>query len=426
MTIPRLPGPLDFLTQGFGSGLQAYDQQRQQKYDQANSGARLILGLIQAGQLDPSMLSDPNMQAQLAAAKIPVPPQSAIVPSVAAEKSRQTVGQLQQVQPGSTKQALMLDIPTLGQISEDDLRSGLNGVKTAAMKDPAVARIMADVLTPDVAQNLERTRSASSAPKEYDYAAENFVAQAGLKMPRTKDGRIDASALAQQAKQFAAADPQYAQLVSSGQLSDEYFARAAAGFSRLDEEARIKWAEVAARREAAAREARYYYGLQDKSYDQDIQRLQGIINENKPQAFDDILLTGIQAKVQAGKPLDASEQAIMQRVQARQAATAEIQRLQGERGDLRDRSINDKNPVVPGQAVVPPSGAAAAQRRPGPAAPSGGTTAPAASDNVSKVRAALDAGQITEADVRASNLITAAEKAQILNERSTRKNPPRK
>ena len=120
MTIPRLPGPLDFLTQGFGAGIQAYDQQRAQQYEQAQTGARLILGLIQSGRLDPSMLSDPGFQQTLTAAKVPVPPAGAIVPSPAAARARRETARIEAAPPGSTAESLMLDLPTAGQISEAD------------------------------------------------------------------------------------------------------------------------------------------------------------------------------------------------------------------------------------------------------------------------------------------------------------------
>jgi len=371
MTIPRLPGPLDFLTQGFGAGINAYDQQRALQYTQAQEGARDLINLILQGRVDPMALNDPGVQQTLTAAKIPVPSSENIIPSVPAARARRETARIGAAPPGSTEESLILNLPTAGQISEADFLAQAAQIRKEVMeKYPEVGRKLAGVFAPEATANQERAATASAAPKEYDFAAENFVAQAGLALSKT--GPIkDFAQLAANAKALAAADPQYADLVKNGQLSDEYFARAARGWQRLSEEDRIKYADIAAKRLAAEREARYYFGAQDKSYDQDIQRLQGIIKENTPGEFDQIFLTGIQEKIRKGQPLDASEQAIVDKIQKRQAAEAEIQRLQGERSDLRDRFIQDRSPVIPGQEVVPPSGAAATARRPGPAAPQG-------------------------------------------------------
>lgn len=365
MTIPIIPGPFSALGQGLNAGLESYRTAEEQKYERANAGARLVLGLIQSGQLDPNaQYSDPAFQQQLAQARIPVPPPQAVVPSVPAQKARAVTQIAQGTQPGSTEQRLLFDIPGLGsQISEEDLKQGLLAVKNQALKDPALARLMADVLPSGVAQNREAAMQASAAPKEYDFAAENFVAQAGLALPKTPDGQVDFQKVAANAKALAAADPQYRDLVANGQLSDEYFARAARGWQRLNEEDRIKYADIAARRLAAEREARYYYGTQDKSYDQDIQRLQKQLDQNKPGEFEQFLLPPALDKARKGLPLNPQEQDMVQKAQARAQIQQQIDQLQNERQDLRDRSIHDKNPVVPGQQFSPPLPAEAQARR---------------------------------------------------------------
>lgn len=382
MTIPIIPGPFSALGQGLNAGLESYNAEKQRQYEQANAGARLILGLTQAGMLDPQQqFANPAFQQQLATAKIPVPPPGAVVPSAAAEKQRRFAGRAAQTEPGSVAEDVLFDIPGEGQISQARLETALNNFKLAAAGNPALARMMTNLIPGDIAQGREAAQRASIAPKEYDFAAENFVSQAGLAMPKSPTGQQDFRQLAEQAKALAAADPQYRDLVANGQLSDEYFARAARGWQRLTEEDRIKYADIAARRLAAEREARYYYGVQDKSYDQDIQRFQKTIEQNKPGEFDAIFLPSIEEKVKRGEQLNAGDALIWQRAQARAAAQAEIDRLTGERADLRDRSIQSRNPVIPGQTVVPPSGAAAAGRRGGVTNPSGakpsGKAAPA-------------------------------------------------
>lgn len=365
MTIPIIPGPFSALGQGLNEGLDSYRQAEQQKYERANAGARLVLGLIQSGQLDPTaQYANPAFQQQLAQARIPVPPLQAVVPSAAAERERQTVGRLGRVQPGSTEQSLMLKLPTLGDISEADLMGMANKIKGEVMTQyPEVGRKLAGVFAPEATANQERSLNASADSRAYDYAAENFVSQAGLALPKTPGSQVDFQTVAKNAKALAASDPQYRDLVTNGQLSDEYFARAARQWQRLSEEDRIKYADIAARRLAAEREAKYYYGQQDKSYDQDIQRLQATINQNKPGEFDQIFLPGIQDKIQKGVALNANEQEILNKYKARAAAQAQIDQYQAERQDLRDRSIGTMNPVVPGQQISPPLPTEAQARR---------------------------------------------------------------
>lgn len=364
MTIPIIPGPFTSLGQGLSAGLESFNAERQRQYEQANAGARLILGLTQAGMLDPSaQFASPEFQTQLERAKIPVPPAGAVVPSSRAQRERIIAGRGQQVQPGSIAEDVLFDINGKYQVSETELKTALNDFRIAAAKDPALARLMTDLIPGDIAQGREAAARASIAPKEYDFAAENFVSQAGLKMPTGPGGQPDFAKLAENAKALAAADPQYRDLVASGQLSDEYFASAARRWQRLSEEDRIKYADIAARRLAAEREARYYYDAQRKSYDTEIAQLQATIKQNELSDLDKLFLTSIQQKIQKRIPLDASEQEIMRKVQAVEAASAQIDALTGERQDLRDRFIGRLNPIVPGEQITPPSGAEAAARR---------------------------------------------------------------
>ena len=390
MTIPRLPGPLDFLTQGFGAGIQAYDQQRQQQYDQANAGARLILGLLQAGNLDPAVISDPTFQQSLQTAKIPVPPASTIVPSVPAEQARQTFGRLKQVTPGSTEQSLMLDLPTAGQISEADfLQQAAQVRKEVADKYPEVARKLAGVFAPEATAIQEKAATASAAPKEYDYAADNFVALA--------------QGDPKKAHQLALADPQYAELVSSGQLSDEYFARAAREYKLLDENQRIKWADVAARRAAAEREARNFFDTTRKSFDVEIAQLQNEIKQNQLSDLDKLFLPSIQQKITKNQPLNAQEQEILRKTKAVEEASARIDAISSQRQEFRGNFIQSKEPPVPTGNVDPAK--------------------------VQQVKLSLQRGEITADDVRKSKLVTEEERALILksiNERPTSKNSPKK
>lgn len=405
MTIPRIPGAFDALGQGLGLGLNTYIDQKQQQVDRANAGARLILGLVQAGQIDPSVISDPTFQQTLATAKIPAPPPSAVVPSVPAERARRVAKQAQGVEVGSPEESVLFDIPDVGTgVSELQLRKGLLGVKNAALSNPAVARIMADVLPAGVAENRERAMAAAAAPKEYDFAAENFVAQAGLALPKTPTGQLDFQQLASNAKALAAADPQYRDLVANGQLSDEYFARAARGWQRLTEEDRIKYADIAARRLAAEKEARYYYDAQRKSYDTEVAQLQADIKQNALSDLDKLFLTGIQTKIQKGQPLDASEQAIMEKVQKVEAASARIEQLTGEREDLRDRFIGRLNPIKTGEKITPPSGAEAAARR----------GQHALDPRLQSAVDLLKSGQATSEQLKSAKTYTDAEKQAIL------------
>lgn len=421
MTIPIIPGPFSALGQGLNAGLESFNAERQRQYEQANAGARLILGLAQSGMIDPQRaFADPQFQNQLAAAKIPGLNAGAIVPSAPAEKARRIAGRAAKAEPGSVEEDVLFDIPGEGQISQSRLETALNNFKLAAAGNPALARMMTNLIPGDIAQGRETAARASIDRPGYNAAAEDFVSQAGLAMPKTPTGQLDFQQLVGNAKALAAADPQYRDLVANGQLSDEYFARAARGWQRLTEEDRIKYADIAARRAAAERQMQNFYGVQDRSYDTDIQRLQKTIDLNKPGEFDPIFLPSIAEKVNRGEKLNAGDQLIWDRAQARAQAQAQIDQLQGERSDLRDRAIGRQTPVIPGQAVVPPSGAAAQARRPGPAAPVG-TTNPrgrAAQPLEPRLQSAVDllrSGQGTRAQLDATTAFTPEEKKRILD-----------
>lgn len=378
MTIPRLPGPLDFLTQGFGAGIQAYDQQRQQQYDQAQTGARLILGLIQAGRLDPSMLSDPGMQQTLATAKIPVPPATAVVPSSAAERERRIATTARGVAPGSTAEKLLFDIPGLGsQISEEELRQGLLAVKNKALEDPAMARIMAEVLPPGVAAGREQVASAAYDPGAYLDAAYRFVSQANGDPVK--------------AKAFAQADPQYQELVTSGQLSDEYFARAARQWSMEDEKLRNDRLQALNRR--AEIDAAYRnFQAQDRSFDTEVQRLLRIMDLNQPGVEDNAFINSAQKKLQANPnaSLNQFERAAVEKLNAYRQASQDLDNLQNQRGQLRGQFIGTKSPPVPTGNVDPAK--------------------------VQATKLGIQRGEITADDVRKSPALTPEEKAEILGE----------
>lgn len=359
MTIPRIPGLFDWLTQGVGAGFQAYDQQKLKQYEEAQAGARTIMNLIQQGQLKPEQLSDPATIRAFQAAKIPVPNAANIVPSVKALEAERIVGRLGAAPPGSTEESLILDLPTYGKIREADFMAEVQKVRDEVFaKYPAVARKIAGVFAPEAVADQELSARASADPEGYTSAAIRFVANA-------QGDAVKAKALAQ-------ADPQYQELVNSGQLSDEYFAEAARQYALLNENQRIKWAEAANRR--AAIDASYRdFTAQDRSFDQQVQRLQRAIESNKLSQYEQITLGDLQARVAKGEQLDASEQRTLQKVRAVEEASAEIDRLFQEREDVRDRFGGKRAPVDPRAQITPPQAGGPAERR---AKSGSSTTAP--------------------------------------------------
>jgi hypothetical protein len=391
MTIPRLPGPLDWLTQTVGAGVNAYDQQKMKQYEEAQAGARTIMHLIQQGQLKPEQLSDPATIQAFQAAKIPVPNAANIIPSVKAAEAGRVVGRIQGTTPGSTEESLMLDLPTLGQIKEADFMAEVQKIRDEVFqKYPSVARKIAGVFAPAATTDQELAAGASAAPKEYEFAAENFVAQS----------QGDAT----KAKALAQADPQYAELVSSGQLSDEYFARAAREYSLIDEKNRQAWAEIAARRAAAEREQRFQYDAQRKSFDVEIAQLQKTVSENQLSMIDAALAGTAQTKLQRGEKLSALEQEAIAKMQRGQAAQQQIDEMAKQRGELRGQYISTTNPTANPTGNVNPA-------------------------KVQAIKLAMQRGELTDEQVRNSPALTAEEKAQILGGTSGRSGsarPPKK
>lgn len=394
MTIPRLPGPLDWLTQGVGAGFQAYDQQKALQYEQALKGANMLNTLIQQGVVKPEQLTDPATAATFAAAKIPAIQAGNVVPSVKAAAAERTVGRINQTTPGSTEESLILDLPDGAQVSERDLLEYATNIKRTVMeKYPSVARKLAGVFAPEAASNEELAINAAADRKRYEYAAEDFVAQA----------QGDAA----KAKALAQADPQYTELVTNGQLSDEFFARAAREYGQIDEKNRQAWAEIAARRAAAEREQRFQYDAQRKSFDVEIAQLQKIVSENQPSMIDAALAGAARTKLQKGTPVDqlsGVEREALAKMQRAAEAQARIDELSNQRGELRGQYIQTTNPTPNPTGNVDPA-------------------------KVQAVKLSMQRGELTPEQVRASNALTAEEKAQILGGNSGRSGsarPPKK
>jgi hypothetical protein len=384
MTIPQIPGMFSALGQGLERGLDSYNQQKQKQYEEAQTGARLIIGLMQAGRLDPSVISDPSFQQTLQTAKIPVPPAGLVVPSSAAARERTIAQRGQAVEPGSIAEDVLYDIPGEGQISETRLKAALNNFKLAAAQNPALANLMTDLVPADIAQGRELSARASISPEEYVFAADNFVANAGGDPV--------------QAKRLAQADPQYAQLVTSGQLSDEYFAAAARRWSLMDENMRIRRAEALTRRAAIDRDYQTFQA-QDRSFDTEVQRLLKVMDQNVLDTTDNAMLGLVRKKLQADPNYQPKglEQGALDKYNRYVNAQLELDNLQNQRGELRGQFIGRKNPPPPSGEVDPAI--------------------------VSTLRGALRRGQKTVQDILTSQRISEPIKEAVLGDQYV---PPNK
>lgn len=142
--------------------------------------------------------------------------------------------------------------------------------------------------------------------------------------------------------------------MESGQLSDEIFATAAQRYLGMNEEMRLKWGEIAARRAALEREARMMFGTVDKSYNEEIQRQQAIIEEAKLTSSDLAFLDSAKKRAAAGKSdYDQFEIDALRKVALIENAQAQIDAINKQRGQYRGQFVREKAPDVPTGNVNP-------------------------------------------------------------------------
>lgn len=354
MTIPRIPGVFDSLGQGLSAGLDAYNQQKQQQYAEAIRAANFINMMIQQGAVKPEQLSDPGTQQTFSQAKLPQIQSENVVPSLKAKRSEIVMDRAQTVEPGSIEEDQLFDIPGIGQVTSAKLKMGIEGLQAAALKDPALANMLTGLVPSDIAKGKENAARASIAPEPYKFGATNFVAQAANEYKKT--GRpFNAQAVATRAKELATADQDYAGLVGSGQLSDEYFAKAANDYAMQDENSRQEWGKIAAMERSRQSQERIYYDQVLRAYDRDIGQLQAIIKASALTRADEVFVTQAQQKAAKGEPLNDLERSALEKYNTVTGTTSALQAKQAERDAIRDRFVTSRIPSQPTETGRPSS-----------------------------------------------------------------------
>lgn len=432
MTLPIIPGPFSFLKGATDAGLDAYyrAQQRKDMLDQIRRQQDMQTAAMYIQNILPHL--QPQTPAPMAVPGVSIPgmgmtppvqvqgaPAYEIPGGVAESLERLGFGRPRLGKSAATRKqesdvrvAEGTEQPTISTAQSGAIQAGaqarssvaqaalnelISRIKVEAASDPAVARAIADVLPSEIARGREAAAAASVAPEAYMFAAENFVAQ-------TKG---DPKA----ALKAAAADPQYAELVSSGQLSQEYFDRAAKAYARLEVKDQQAWAEIAARRQAQQSQERLYYDSVIRSYDREITQLQSMRRQFDLEGTENLFAQNAKKKAEAGMPLSPIEQGALDKVTKQLEIEMQIKAMEAEREDMRSRFIGR---AIPGGTTsgAAPQGSGVIRGSSSQAvgsAPQGGLSA-----NAQKVLDAVKAGTLTKADVQKSKALSEAEKAAIL------------
>jgi hypothetical protein len=411
VTIPIQPGPwsfLDNIARGAGEHLRNREELRRYEQNSAQQNTQLLGTLIQLGILDPSVIA-PQIGTTLEQAGItPFNPNAAVIPSEQAAGARQRAPIIAGADPATTRGQMLLKLPTEADVAKSSTEANVANAAYDATLDPSVARVVGGTPTSDVARNIESANSAASAEPQYVSAAERFV----------MDQRGDAK----RAYQAAAKDPQYAELVKSGQLSEEYFGAAAKKYQLLDDEGRRAWSQLNRLRDQQAKEERLYYESQIRGYENNIKQKAARLKTITPKPGElNIWLGSAQEKLAKGETLVAQEQQAIALEQERMQLQAEIQADEGTLDELRVSFQRAREPNFAPGADQPKklrgkqdfSGV-----RSGTSSSAGSKpTAQAGGVNIIQVIADLKSGKLTPEQIRASKLITDEQKQRILGGR---------